>query len=517
MIPLNLVRTLCACALLFGAAAYAQERRAALIIGSNEGDASEVRLRYAESDARQVAEVLKRQGAFDAELTMELLAPTADEVRRALRRFASMSADPGPLDTLVVYYSGHADAQALHLRGTRLSMRGLTDALTPAVARTRIVVLDACRSGAITRAKGAVTTATFSIEGALAEGVEGLALLTSSAPDEDSLESDALQASFFTHAWVSALRGAADVNQDRNVTLGEAFEYAAALTLSATASSLSGPQHPTYRLDLRGQQQVVLTRVAPDTGLGLLRFENAGRYFVHQKDENGKIVAEVLVGAAPRSVSISAGPYFVVQRSTNLLREVSVSVPPGAEVPLREVSMRRVEHARLVRKGSGERNVAFAVIAGGTYRYSMFGLWESPSAELGFRVDLKPISLELRVDYRRTGWTNERLNALTQEMGASLIGTHAFDFRALSFSVGVEVGALNWVQTFSDPFTPTRRQTGMVVGPLLQVERTLVAGLFVRAEASFANVVVTTTEPRGGTRLQALLTARFGAGLGWSW
>lgn len=504
-------------ALLATALAHAQERRAALVIGSNEGDASDVTLKYAESDARQVAEVLKRQGAFDAQATLELLAPNADEVRRALRRLSALASESGPLDTLVVYYSGHADAQALHLRGTRLGLQELKDALGSNVARTRIVVLDACRSGAITRAKGAVATAAFSIEGAVTEGVEGLAMLTSSAPDEDSLESDALQASFFTHAWVSALRGAADVNQDRNVTLGEAFEYAASLTLSATASSLSGPQHPTYRYDLRGQKQVVLTRVVSDTGLGLLRFENAGRYFIHQRDENGRIVAEVLVAGEPKTVSVSPGPYFVVQRSTGLLREAPVTVNAGREATLREADMRRIEHARLVRKGSGEKHVAFAVIAGATYRYSMFGLWESGSATLSGRVDFKPISLELRVDYRRTGWANERLTALTQEIGTTVIGTHGFDFRALTFLIGVELGIVNWVQTFSDPFTPTRHEIGMMVGPLLQLERALVAGLFLRVEASFGNLILTTTTARRGSELEALLTARFGAGLGMSW
>ncbi len=504
-------------ALALGLAAHAQERRAALVVGSNEGDVSEVRLRYAESDARQVAEVLKRHGAFEADGMVELLAPTADEVRGVLKSLAARAATSRPWDMLVVYYSGHADAADLHLRGTRLPLKELKNALGPELARTRIVVLDACRSGAITRAKGAVPMTPFSIEGVVADEVEGLALLTSSAPDEDSLESDALQASFFTHAWVSALRGAADVNQDQNITLGEAFDYAAALTLSATSTSVTGPQHPTYRMDLRGQQQVVLTRLQPVSGLGLLRFEDAGRYFVRQGDENGRVVAEVLVGGDARTVSISAGPYFVVQRSASLLREAKVTVLPGQQTQLREDSMRRIEHARLVRKGGAEKHVAFAVSAGASYRYSMFGLWESGSAWAGFRVDFQPVSLELRVDYRRTGWANKRLSALTQEIGSSLIGTYTFDFRVLSLALGIEVGMVNWVQTFSDTHTPRRHQVGMVLGPVVQLERELWNGIFLRAEGSLGNLILNTGDATGRATLQALLMARFGAGVGFAW
>ena len=504
-------------ALAWGLAANAQERRAALIVGSNEGDVAEIRLRYAESDAQQVAEVLKRYGAFEAEGMVELLAPTADEVRGVLKSLAARAAASRPWDTLVVYYSGHADAADLHLRGTRLPLIELKNALGPELARTRIVVLDACRSGAITRAKGAVPMAPFSIEGVVADDVEGLALLTSSAPDEDSLESDALQASFFTHAWVSALRGAADVNDDKNVTLGEAFDYAAALTLSSTATSVTGPQHPTYRMDLRGQQQVVLTRLQSASGLGLLRFEDAGRYFVRQGDENGKVVAEVLVGGNARAVAIVAGPYFVVQRSASLLREAKVTVVPGQQTQLREDNMQRIEHARLVRKGGSEKHVAFAVLAGATYRYSMFGLWESASAFAGLRVDFRPVSLELRVDYRRVGWANERLNSLTQEMGSSLLGTYTFDFRALSLALGIEVGMVNWVQTFSDAHTPQRHHVGMVLGPVAQLERELWNGVFLRVEASFGNLILNTGDAMGRSKLQALLTARFGAGVGFAW
>ena len=150
---------------------------------------------------------------------------------------------------MIVYYSGHADADALHLDGTHLPLGELRDLVTGSAASARVLVLDACRSGTITRVKGGTPAPAFDIDLGIPVGAEGVAILSSSAAGESSQESDALGASFFTHALVSALLGAGDTNHDGSVTLGEAFAYAKERTLAATSRTIVGPQHPTFRLD----------------------------------------------------------------------------------------------------------------------------------------------------------------------------------------------------------------------------------------------------------------------------
>ena len=54
----------------------------------------------------------------------------------------------------------------------------------------------------------------------------GEALLTSSAADENALESKEIRGSFFSHHLVSGLRGAADSSGDGQVTLAEASSKA---------------------------------------------------------------------------------------------------------------------------------------------------------------------------------------------------------------------------------------------------------------------------------------------------
>ena len=89
---------------------------------------------------------------------------------------------------------------------------------------------------------------------------EGFAIITSSTADESSQESDRLRASFFSHHLVNGLRGAADANGDHIVSLDEVYTYTYAETLRSSGRTMA-LQHPTYRVDLKGKGDVVLTRL----------------------------------------------------------------------------------------------------------------------------------------------------------------------------------------------------------------------------------------------------------------
>ena len=99
--------------------AWARVVRYAVVIGNNEGAADETSLRYAERDATRVHEVLRTLGWFHEENTVVLLGSNRETIQRVLIsinariRSASRGADQA---VLLVYYSGHADADALHVR-----------------------------------------------------------------------------------------------------------------------------------------------------------------------------------------------------------------------------------------------------------------------------------------------------------------------------------------------------------------------------------------------------------------
>lgn len=170
------------------------------------------------------------------------------------------------------------------MAGTRLALAEIRDLIYGSPATARVLVIDACRSGSATQLKGGRRAPGFTIDVDDKLRSSGVAILTSSAGGEDSQESDELRASFFTHYLASGLRGAADVDADQRVALGEAFSYAAERTLLATSRTVAGPQHPTFRFDLTGREDLVLTRpVASSQRIGTLVFAEPGRYFVHQK------------------------------------------------------------------------------------------------------------------------------------------------------------------------------------------------------------------------------------------
>jgi hypothetical protein len=141
---------------------------------------------------------------------------------------------------------------------TRLEFSTLKQRIEGSSAQLRVLIVDACRSGEITRVKGASPAEPFKID-PVGRGVgEGVAIITSAASDEDAQESDRLQASFFTHHLLSGMLGAADTSKDKQVTLGEAYGYAYNETLRST-SRAKVVQHPTYWFEIRGRQDLVLT------------------------------------------------------------------------------------------------------------------------------------------------------------------------------------------------------------------------------------------------------------------
>src|SRR5258707_13812159 len=97
-------------------------------------------------------------------------------------------------------------------------------------ATFRILVSDACRSGALTRVKGGQRAPPFPIGTGEQLSGEGVVFLTGSSANEDAQESDELRGSFFTHAFNSGLLGAADTAGGGRVTLEEACRCAPAAT-----------------------------------------------------------------------------------------------------------------------------------------------------------------------------------------------------------------------------------------------------------------------------------------------
>jgi hypothetical protein len=325
-------------------AAAPEPARVAVVVGNDLGLPGEQALRFTGADARRLGAVLQELGGFDPANVHLLENRTAAEILDQVEALAS-----GPqLSVFVFYYSGHADAAALHPGGTLLPLDLLASRLRRIPADLRLELLDACQSGAAARAKGSRPASPFSVR-VEDQASTGDILVSSSAADEQSFESE--HGGLFTLAWTAGLRGAADANADGQVTLSEVYAYAYAQTLRSTLGAATGPQHATFRYALEGHRDPVLTRLAGG-GLLTLRPQAAGTYVVFDRTERS-VVAELPARAdEPLRFALAPGEYVVRLRTTRALRVARVALARDDDRVLAEHQMQEVPLVRLARKGS---------------------------------------------------------------------------------------------------------------------------------------------------------------------
>lgn len=344
--------------LALGAAPAAADgiERYALIVGNNLGARHETPLRHAQADARKLAEVLGDSGGVPADQLVVLLEQDAVAVKDALEalhaRISGRRRRGGGDVLLVVYYSGHGDATALHLGDSRLKLRELERLVDATPATARVLVVDSCRSGQLTRAKGGRPIQPFAVRFDDRLATRGLAIITSASASENAQESDALGGSFFTHYLVSGLRGAADANDDGRVTLSEAYRHAYDATVRASSQVTMGTQHPTYRYELRGQQEITLTQPFDGTRRAVLELPPGRGFLVLRGSAEGAVIAEVGERDAHRRLGLTAGTYFLRGRGRSDLREGTVSLVAGRRLAVAESALTAVPYADARSRGA---------------------------------------------------------------------------------------------------------------------------------------------------------------------
>jgi Caspase domain len=330
-------------ALLGGAAAAAADTPPAapdiasyaLVVGSNLPGPGQAELRYAEDDARKVAATLTEIGGYAPGAVDVLVRPTPDALRQRLDRITRrVAADvaAGKQARFVFYYSGHARSTALDLGPAALPLDELRQRLLAVPATLKIVVLDACQSGAFSRVKGATPAADFSFNSRQHLDASGVAVLASSSGSELSQESELLRGSYFTHHLLVGLRGAGDANRDGAVSVDEAYRYAYHHTLAATAATAVGGQHVILEVELKGHGEVPLSFPRPATSSIELPAQLAGHTLIQDRQARA-IVAEVhKAKGAPVRVAVAPGEYDVIARTDAQVARCPVTAGPGGAV-----------------------------------------------------------------------------------------------------------------------------------------------------------------------------------------
>ena len=503
---------------LLPAAPAAQVERFAVVVGNDEGEPPDVPLRWAEADATRVAAVLQEVGGVRPENVVLLRGRDAETVRRALIAVNDRIRGAGRETVLFVYYSGHADAGALHLGPTSLPLRELGQLVRGSAASFRLLVLDACRSGALTRLKGGTPIPPFDIqEGERAPG-EGAVFLTSSSASEDSQESDELRGSFFTHAFLSGLLGAADADGDGRVTLDEVYHHAYDATVRGSSRTFAGLQHPTFQYDVRGQGDVVLaTLPGDDRGRAWLTFPEGLAWLVFQGSAEGPVVGEIARSDRVRRLSVRGGTYFLRGRGAELMLEGTQPAPPGTTVAVDPSRLRRTAYARLVRKGLGEaRAVASVEVEGRTRAALASEGWPCSGLAAGGALALRPLTLQARLGWCRSGFSGSGLDATAEGWDLEVGATHAWDLRGFTLEVGLAVGGALLRQHFRTAgVAPARTSAALQLSPVALVSRDLGRRTYLYLSTSAATYLYRLGDSAdGSTSFGPSFAMRFALGAG---
>ncbi len=329
--------------------ARAEVLRHAVVVGSNAAPAELAPLLYAEDDADRFADLLVELGGFTADEVTVLHSPSRAALTEAIATHADVAATADE-DLFLFYYSGHADQQGLRLGDEREPFDALRQAIRDVPAEVRLGVLDACRSGEITRLKGLSLAEPFLGEDELS--AEGEAWLTAASADESAQESDRLRGSFFTHYLLSGLRGAAD-SGDGVVSLDEAYAYAYDRTVARTGGTSGGTQHPSYDYRIQGNGDLPLTDVSRASARLRLPEELAGVVTVLRSPDELP-VAEVAKSAGSEAVlALPAGTYRLQIRTAGRIQEASFGLGEGAEHLVRPDAFLSLDGA-VAAKGEGE-------------------------------------------------------------------------------------------------------------------------------------------------------------------
>ena len=431
----------------------ADPSRFALVVGNNRGDERRATLRYAERDAKRVADLLEKLGGFSPGNIILLRGNTPTDVYTAIDRIdhlaLSAMRNGAERTLLVVYYSGHADGTNLELGSNKLPFGALRARVKRSRTTTKVLIVDACQSGGITKAKGGRAGPGFDITITDTLDTQGLAILTSSASGEKSHESAQIGGSYFTHFLLSGLRGTADYDGDKRITLGEVYQYAYAKTVLETSQTVAGTQHPTYDYQITGRGSVVITDIeAGEANLGFGP-DLHGRIFVAQ-ESTGELIAEIdkELGSS-RLLSLAAGDYQITLRSRNRVYVQVISLGRKQSHVVEFSALKDETRLALqAHKGKGRGTVGI---------FLQYGLLSSALKQLvaihevlaGGRFDLGPLSAFTTFFFGTGHVSDGALDYRIRLIGGDARLAWRFEHSLLDLFVGVSAGGSYGIQNQS--------------------------------------------------------------------
>lgn len=328
--------------------------RLAVVISTNQGLPTDAPLKFADDDGDRVAQVLTSVGEVQPTHLFRAAEADVDAVTTALGRAvlrASALRERGHRTELLVYYTGHASSRGLHLGDEVLPLPSLKTAARVVPAEHRIFIVDACQAGTIARSKGATLvevadapTVTSDETTVVYDPPPDEAWIASTGPEQLAFEVDQRRGALFTHFFVSGARGAADDDDDGQVTLQELYGFVQRQT-ERTAANLGVVQRPRWAGAL-GQLVVADLERSP-SGLEVMGPVEAPVLVVNVAQR--RVAAEVPAGSG-RQLALEPGRYQLVRLGRGRRTAMTEVVVPADRV-IRVAARRLYDHPGVRTKG----------------------------------------------------------------------------------------------------------------------------------------------------------------------
>ena len=275
---------------------YGKGKRWALIVGINEYEdtLSYGQLKVCTQDAKAIYTQLIAGGFKEPNIRLladqrsQAQAPLRENILATLQNIVRMTE---PDDLLLFYFSGHGEAElsesyliprngrGVALHDTAVAISRVKEIIGTAKAKAKVLLLDACHSGANIQAKGKRPMSAEFINNVFKEAA-GLAILSSCKEGQYSYEWPEKQCSAFTYYLIEALQGNADNDEKGFVTVQDVNRYITH-SVKEWAFQREVSQAPTLHYIVSGD-------------ILLVEYSQLGQPIapITQSDQKGSLVAE---------------------------------------------------------------------------------------------------------------------------------------------------------------------------------------------------------------------------------
>ena len=209
-------------------------------------------LRYTDDDAFHLYAFLKSpEGGALPDNQIEVLIDEAATQAKIIQAMRRQFLKAGPNDLILFYFSGHGAPGSfapVDFDGytNLLSHQSIRDIFDQSKAKHKVIIADACHSGSLNKGVKSGYGAMDTYYSTLSNTSGGLALMMSSKAEETSLEVGGLRQSVFTYYLLEGLKGKADVNYNKVVTISELYTFVQQNVRNYTANKQSPVLNGSY-------------------------------------------------------------------------------------------------------------------------------------------------------------------------------------------------------------------------------------------------------------------------------